>query len=115
MASEAGPRPRRTSLGARQAERLFQLSCGYMICRSDPDPYKALRAKGYVEDSTRRWRGDIEYETGQNGPRVTQEGMAALRAYVDRNGPLEIEVTPLMAHYKQILRMEPTPKPGDVA
>lgn len=95
-------------LGARQAERLFQLSCGYITCGSGSDPYKALRAKGYVEDSNRYWRGDIEYESERTSPRVTRDGMAALRAYVDRNGPLEIEVTPLMAHYKQILRMEPT-------
>jgi hypothetical protein len=98
-------------LGARQAERLFQLSCGFVICRSDPDPYKALRAKGYVEDTNRHWRGDVEYETERTGPRVTLTGMAALRAYVDRNGPLEIEITPLMAHYKQVLRMEPSPNP----
>lgn len=94
-------------LGARQAERLFQLSCGYVICRSEPDPYKTLRAKGYVEDSNRHWRGDIEYESRHIGPRVTQAGMAALRSYVDRLGPLEIEITPVMAHYKHVLRMEP--------
>lgn len=97
----------KSKLGPRQAERLFQLSCGYMICRSNPDPYKALRAKGFVEDSNRHMRGDVEYESERTGPRVTQDGMAALRAYVDRNGPLEIEVAPIMAHYKQVLRMEP--------
>ena len=96
-----------SKLGSRQAETLFQLSCGYMICRSDPDPYKALRAKGFVEDSNRYMRGDIEYESERTGPRVTRDGMAALRAYVDRHGPLEIEITPVMAHYKQVLRMEP--------
>jgi hypothetical protein len=95
-------------LGPRQAERLFQLSCGYVICRDNPDPYKALRAKGYVEDSDRVWRGDIEYETQRVGPRVTTAGMVALRAYVDRNGPLEIRIAPVMAHYTQILRMEPS-------
>jgi hypothetical protein len=96
-----------SKLGPRQAERLFQLSCGYAICRTNPDPYGALRAKGYVEDSNRRWRGNVEYETEHTGPQVTQAGMVALRAYVDRNGPLEIEVAPVMAHYKEILRMEP--------
>jgi hypothetical protein len=94
-------------LGSRQAERLFQLSCGYVICRDNPDPYKALRAKGFVEDSDYYWRGDIEYKSEVVSPRVTRDGMAALRAYVDRHGPLEITVTPLMAHYKQVLRMEP--------
>lgn len=96
-----------SKLGPRQAERLFQLSCGYVICRSDRDPYKALRAKGFVEDSNRYFRGNIEYESERTTPRVTLAGMTALRAYVDRNGPLEIEVTPVMAHYKQVLRMEP--------
>lgn len=100
-------RSSRLTLGSRQAERLFQLSCGYMICRSDPDPYKALRAKGFVEDSTRSISGEVEYESERTLPRVTQDGLAALRAYVDRNGPLEIEITPIMAHYKHVLRMEP--------
>lgn len=94
-------------LGPRQAELLFQLSCGYLICRSDPDPYKALRAKGLVEDSNLQWRGNVAYEGKQVGPRVTQAGIAALRAHVERTGPLEIEITPLCAHYKQVLRMEP--------
>lgn len=95
-----------STLGSRQAERLFQLSCGLVIC-SDKDPYKALRAKGFVEDSTRYIRGSIEYQTDRTAPRVTQAGMAALWAYVDRNGPLEIEMSPVMAHYKQVYRMEP--------
>lgn len=94
-------------LGARQAERLFQLSCGYVICRSNPDPYKALRAKGFVEDSNRHIRGDIEYEGSETGPRVTRAGMDALHAYVNRTGPLEIEMLTPLAHYKTILRMEP--------
>ena len=93
-------------LGPRQAERLFQLSCGYVIARTG-DPYKALRDKGYVEDSDRYWRGDIQYQGKSVHPVVTQEGFAALRDYVDRNGALEIEITPVCAHYKQILRMEP--------
>ena len=100
-------------LGSKQAGLLFQLSCGYVRASAD-DPYKALRAKGYVHDSDEYERGSLTYrrKSGQKEPTVTRDGMDALRAYVDRHGPLEIELMPIGAHFTQVFRMTPTDKPA---
>jgi hypothetical protein len=95
-------------IGDKQARLLLQLSAGYVIA-SAKDPYKALRAKGLVEDSTSYSRGDVEYErkNGVSLPRVTWEGKQALRRYVDRHGRLEIELQSPLADWTTVIRMNP--------
>lgn len=86
-------------IGARQAERLLQLAAGYVTIGAATDPYKTLRAKGLVEDR--------EGANGRMLPAVTQAGVASLRAFVERNGRLEVELLAPFAIHTTVLRLDP--------
>lgn len=92
-------------IGARQARDLLQLEAGYVICREDA--YKGLRARGMVEDSVTYERGGVEYKRDRPLPTVTRKGREALRAFVDKNGRLEIEFQQLFAEWVTVIRMDP--------
>jgi hypothetical protein len=101
---------RAARISPKQAKTLLQLSAGYVIAADDPKEYRALRAKGLIEDSDHYWQGDVQFarKSGRVLPCVSWEGQIALREYVERNGRLEVEMTaPLMADFKTVLRMDP--------
>lgn len=92
----------------KQARLMLQLCAGYVQV-SGKDPYAALRAKGWVEDSDSYSRGDVEYRR-RNGavlPRLTRDGHDALRAYVENNGRLEIDMLTPLADFTTVIRMDP--------